>query len=181
MKRSVLIAAIGAAIVSTPAWAFEVFTDFEFTDTDGFFTIGTPPISADFLNGAAQTIGAPLLYHSGMNSWMINTGQTGEILFDTPAALVDLWLRDQTDDAASVLTFFAPDDSVLAQFNGATSAFQHITVEGVGSIARITLENTGATFGYTVIDDFGFNTIPAPSGAALMGLAGLALLRRRRG
>lgn len=182
MNRCVTIAAIASAIAGAPALAgsFDVFTDFEFTDTTGFFELGTSPNSVQFVNGEAKTVGAPLLYTSGLNAWMIDSGETGEIIFETPAALVDLWFRDQSPDALSDLIFYAPDDSVIAEFTGSAFMFQNVVVSGVGPIARITLTNN-ASFGYSVIDDFGFTAIPAPAGAAVFGLAGLVFARRRRG
>lgn len=171
-----------AVIVAAPAVVhagFDVFTSFEFTDTTLDFTLGDSPNSVQFLNGEAKTVGVFLLYNSGMNAWMVDSNQIGEILFETPASLVDLWFRDQNPDNPSALTFYDANDNVLATFDGLATMFQHVVVEGVGPIARITFQNNGA-FGYSVIDDFGFTAIPAPSGMALFGLSGLALTRRRR-
>jgi len=182
VKLSVFTAALGAAVVAFPTIAhadFDLFTGFEFTDTSLDFTLGNSPNSVQFLNGQAKTVGAFLLYHGGMNSWMVDSNQTGEILFESPASLVDLWFRDQSPDNLGVLTFYDALDNVLAQFDGSAAVFQHIVVDSVGSISRITLQNNGA-FGYSVIDDFGFNVIPSPSGASLFGLCGVALTRRRR-
>lgn len=181
MNRCGTIAMIAAAMTGAPALAgsFDVFTDFEFTDLDGFFQLGSSPNSVQFINGQAKTIGAPLLYTSGLNAWMVDVGETAEILFETPAASVDLWYRDQSQFTTSVMTFFDPDDNMIAQFNGTVTMFQNIQVSGIGPIARITLANNGQ-FGYAVIDDFGFTAIPGPAGAALFGLAGLGLMRRRR-
>lgn len=184
MRTFLPLSVIAAALSASTAFAggpFDVFTDFEFEDTDGFFELGNAPTTVQFLNGQAKTIGAPLLYTSGMNAWMIDAGQTGEILFQTQASGVDFWFRDQAPETASVLTFFGADDQVLAQFNGSFTAFQHIVVENVGPIARITLQNNGP-FAYTVIDDFGFTAVPAPGGMALFALsAGVAFRRRRTG
>ncbi len=182
MNRCVTIAALAAACSSAPALAgsLDFFTDFEFTDTSGFFELGVSPNSVAFIDGEAKSIGAPLLYTSGLNAWMINPGDTGEIVFETHAGTVDLWFRDQSTQASSTLTFFAPDDSVIAEFTGSAFSFQHIVLSGMGPIARITLTNP-AEFGYSVIDDFGFSAIPSPAGVAIFGLAGLASIRRRRG
>ncbi len=181
MRRMFTIAALLATVTGAPAFAgsFDVFTDFEFTDTDGFFELGTSPNSVQFIDGEAKTIGAPLLYTSGLNAWMVDMGMTGEIIFETPAASVDLWYRDQSTFTTSVLTFYDTDDNILIQFNGSVATFQNIVVSGMGPISRITLENDGM-FGYAVIDDFGFTAIPAPGALGLLGIGAIAAGRRRR-
>lgn len=180
MKLSIAAAIISICLLAGPQAraAFDLTTSFEFTDITGSFTLGTPPKSVTFLNGKSESVGIFPLYHSGLKAWVIDPAQTGEILFETSASVVDLWLRDQTP-THSLLTFYDSTNQVLAQFNGLDIAFQHIVVDTVGPIARITLQNNGAT-GLVVIDDFSFTAIPSPGGIAVMGLAGLGLIRRRR-
>jgi hypothetical protein len=132
----------------------DVQTSFEFFDTSGSFTLGTPPRTVTFTGGQAKTVGIESLYRSGLNAWMIDAGDTGEITFETPAADLKLYFRDQTSSVQSILTVFGPGDSELATFDGSTASFQEVEFQD-SQITRITLQNRGAT-GYTVIDDFSF-------------------------
>lgn len=153
--RSSLCALTAALTLATGANAAEVVTSFEFFDTDGEFTLGTSPTSVTFLNGLAQSVGNFSLYASGFNSWMIPAGATGTVEFETPAASVSLFFRDQFASNDGVLTFFDTNGLVVATFN-ATTAFQNITVESPtkgAPIGSMTLENNGAS-GFSVIDDF---------------------------
>lgn len=182
MKLTVaaVIVSITALAVTQAQAVIEVDTSFEFTDVSGSFTLGTTPNTVTFNNGLAQSVAIFPLYHSGLNAWMIEPLQTGEIIFETEALFVNLWLRDQTP-TASLLTFYDASDQVLAQFNGLDIAFKNIVVNNIGPIARITLQNNGSV-GWAVIDDFSFSTtpVPSPSGVAVLTLAGLGLARRRR-
>ena len=53
------IAALLATVTGAPAFGggFDVFTDFEFTDTDGFFELGTSPNSVQFIDGDCELDG----------------------------------------------------------------------------------------------------------------------------
>lgn len=156
VSRIVLLAALVPLSGGFPpsALAAGVTTSFEFTDTDGTFTLGTAPDAATFQNGRAQTLGAPGLYKSGLNAWMIVAGQSGTILFESPVASVTLWFRDETAAVASVLTALDKNDNVIATFNG-TTVFQKVTLVAseADRIGRITFANNGAA-GHAVIDDF---------------------------
>ena len=100
---AVFVVLIGS---STAAYGQDVSTSFEFFDTSGSFKLGTSPKSVTFTNGLAQTVGQTPLYHSGSFSFMVTQGNTATITFETPAASVTLWLRDQS--STSVLTVFDP-------------------------------------------------------------------------
>jgi len=181
MIRYVIAATAGLlAAGAAEAQTFDVFTSFEFEDTDGEFTVGESPITATFLNGEAKSIGAPALYQTGLNSWMVDAGQIGTIEFETPASLVDVWLRDQLPDVDSVMTFFSPGGDVLTTFEGDFVEWTHVVVDDVGPIGSITLQNNAGAGGYTVLDDFGFNAVPAPGAVALLGAGAIASSRRRR-
>ena len=88
-------------------------TNFEFNDTSGQFTLGTPPNTVTFRDGEAKSIGVFSLYHSGVRSWMIDAGKTGTISFETPAAELTLFFRDQISSIQSILTLFDTDNQVI--------------------------------------------------------------------
>ena len=90
------IAAIVLAIhVMSSAFGQDVTTSFEFTDTDGEFTLGTSPNSVTFQDGEARSLFQRSLYRTGLNSWMVGSGNTGMITFETPAAEVDFFFKDE--------------------------------------------------------------------------------------
>lgn len=158
MRRNTiaLIAASAALAGADAASAKEVVTSFEFTDTSGEFTLGDSPETVTFQNGLAQTVMKLHLYHTGLNAWLIEPGETGTITFGTPAQSIDLWLRDQFPGNEGVLTFFDTAGEVISTFEAPDDDFQNITVEPGPDelpISKITLQNNGSD-GYTVIDDF---------------------------
>jgi len=147
---------------STAAYGQDVSTSFEFFDTSGSFTLGTSPKSVTFTNGLAQTVGQRPLYHSGDFSFMVTQGNTATITFETPAASVTLWLRDQS--STSVLTVFDQNSQVISTVNATAANWTEVPIvaecgKGVGSI---TLQNNGT--GFAVIDDFSFTAGQASSG-----------------
>ena len=145
--------ALGGA--ATAAFAGGFSTSFEFTDVSGEFILGEAPNTVTFTGGQAKTVFIPGLYHSGMNSWMVDFGNLGTITFETPVMEVDLWFRDQTSGVNGVLRVFDELGAEIAMFNGSTTWTNvKVTVGGEDPrIGTISLKNNGIS-GYTVIDDF---------------------------
>lgn len=160
----------------TTAIAADITTSFEFVDLDGTFTLGSSPDSAEFQGGQARSAGVPSLYKSGLNGWMISSGETGTILFETAAQSVAFWFRNESTAVSSTVTLVDEDGAVMASVSGSTS-FQQVSVEEIGPrrVARITVANNGAS-GRVVIDDFSSSTgvppgpladpLPSPIGPA---------------
>lgn len=167
VARGLALLAVAAGLAggyARPAIAADVTTSFEFTDLDGMFTLGTSPNSVEFQGGQARSVGVTALYKSGLNSWMISSGGTGTILFETPAQSVTFWFRDETASVASVVTAFDEADAVIATFTG-TTVFQQVVLDQAGPerIARITVTHNGAS-GRVAVDEFASCTgvLPGP-------------------
>ncbi len=156
-ERLVLI--LSSLTLFTPVLGNDLSTSFEFSDTSGQFILGTSPNTVTFTNGEAKTIGVLSLYHTGSRSWMIDNGKTGTITFETPAAELTLFFRDQGLAVQSVLTLFDTDNQVIRTFNGTSANWTEVNLsmeaDGIPAIGSITLQNPGVT-GYAVIDDFSF-------------------------
>ena len=156
------IIAIGA--LSQPAQGDTVSTSFENVGA-GNFSIGASPITATFTNGNAQTVGTPAYYHSGIYSWHIGPGVTATITFETPASVVDLWVRD-TPGGAGEVRAIDTDGATVASMT-ITGSFQNfVVVRGMGDtlIESVEYQNTGASD--IVMDDFSF-TADEPIGGPL--------------
>ncbi|MCH6569934.1 MAG: hypothetical protein IH794_07490, partial [Acidobacteria bacterium] len=158
-----LILALFIVLIGSSTVAYGQFsTSFE-SDAPNFgdFTLFSSPNSVTFTGGFTQTQGNPSQYHSGDKSFMVNSGNTATITFETPAASVTLWYRDQSNQ--SVLTVFDQNNQVISTTNGTTTFVQVNIVPGCGqSVGSITLQNNGT--GMAVIDDFSFTAGQASSG-----------------
>ncbi len=148
-------------LTGLPAMAASVSTNFEFSDRSGSFTLGDAPNTVAFSNGEAKTIGRFSLYRSGANSWMVDIAQTGVIEFANPAQSVNFFFRDQNSSANSVLSVLDVDGNELRRFIGSDS-WTEVNLTDT-AIARITLQNN-ASNGYSVIDDFSAEILPATVG-----------------
>ncbi len=193
MTACVLMSAVALVLVITPGVANADVTDpdgsssFEFFDSDGF-TLGVAPFTAAFTGGEAKSIGVPPLYKSGLNSFMIANGQTATIVFATPAEAVEFYVKQQASDVGGDINVFDADDNLLQSIEVTAltnDVFQNVALDqgSLGAaVDRITLTNnsTASTAEYLVIDDFSFRAIPEPVSAALLGVGGLVLMRRRR-
>ena len=83
----------------------------------------------------------------------LGIGNTATISFETPAASVTLWLRDQSN--TSVLTVFDQNSQLIGTFNATTSFVQvNLSPECGKFVGSMTLQNNGS--GMAVIDDFSF-------------------------
>ena len=157
-----LVAIFMVLIGSSTAAYGQFSTSFE-GDAPNFgdFTLFSSPNSVTFTGGFTQTQGDPSLYTSGDKSFMVNLGigNTATITFETPAASVTLWLRDQSN--TSVLTVFDQNSQVISTTNATTTFVQVNIIPGCGqSVGSITLQNNGT--GMAVIDDFGFTAGQVP-------------------
>ena len=162
IPRCLSLVLVTFLIVTIPTNSFgnDVSSSFEFNDVSGDFTLGSSPITARFQGGEAKVIGVGELYHTGMNSWMIDSGNTGTISFETPVKKVSLYLRDQTSSVASELTVSDENGDMVSQFMGTDTDWTSIDItvgEMSPGISTITLVNNGTGIdNYTVIDDFSF-------------------------
>lgn len=153
-------------LCASAATAQDIVTGFEFNDTSGEFVLGVAPETATFMGGEAKSIGVLSLYHGGVRSWMIDAGGTGTIDFETPAAALVFFFRDQTSDVDSLLTATDSSGQVLAAFAGTHTAWTRVDLSGAAPVARITLVNNatpGAQGRYAVIDDLSstaFESVP---------------------
>ena len=128
MKRILALLPCLLLAMAPSALAADLFTSFEFADVSGQFTLGTAPRDVTFTGGVAISVGNFDLYHSGLFSWMVMGGDTGEITFGVPAESLNFFLRDETASVASVLTIFDRDGNVMQTFNGTEVAWTQITV-----------------------------------------------------
>ncbi len=160
------------------AFSQDVSTSFEFTS--GQFTLGTSPTSVTFSGGQATTVGQPGLYRTGSNAWFIDQGQTGSITFETPAAQLELFFKNQNLLVQSELTLFDANNKVIVTFEGSSNGPDGMGFTGVQltdtAVKTITLKNNvkddpgvpddpyldvfPLASPYTVIDDFSFTAQP---------------------
>ncbi|MDA2939030.1 hypothetical protein MYX75_12315, partial [Acidobacteria bacterium AH-259-A15] len=131
-----MAAVLLAISVLSPAFGQDVSTSFEFPDITSQFTLGTPPKSVTFQGGEAKTVGQPGLYRTGSKSWLIDADRTGTITFETPAAQVNLFFKDQDASVQSKLTVIDTNNQVIATFNGSANG-----PDGMG-FTRVQLTNT---------------------------------------
>lgn len=146
----------------------DVFTDFEMIESSNF-SIGTGDVTATFTGGFSAFAGIQELYNSGIRAWMVDPGNTGEIQFETDAAIVDFFARTRSiANGTSVLTAFDSQGQVVDSVTlNPGDPFQEVIF--TGSIARIEFANN-ASCGTCMnsIDDFGFSPVVA-SGVDLSG------------
>ncbi len=158
-----LILALFIVLIGSSTAAYGQFsTSFE-GDAPNFgdFTLFSSPNSVTFTGGFTQTQNQPGLYKSGAKSFMVNLGigNTATITFETPAASVTLWLRDQSN--TSVLKVFDQNSQLISTINATTSFVQvNMSPECGKFVSSITLQNNGT--GMAVIDDFSFTAGQVP-------------------
>ena len=178
------------------------FDSFEVPDIDGEIILGPPGMQVTFTGGEAKRVFIPAFYRTGVQSWMIDAGNTGVITFETPVSEVSLWRKDGSAIVASVVTVFDENDAVLGTFNGTLDFVEiHVVVDPLDPrINRIEVQNNAAIVNnYVLIDDFAIEGAePPPVGcsavtasgrsslgaiplyAAVMGAVVFAFRRRRR-
>ena len=159
------LAIVAIAVLPLTARGETFSTNFENVGT-GTFSIGTSPIRATFAGGNAQTVGNGAFYHSGIFSWHVSASVTATVTFETPASVVDLWVRNTTAGSAGVVRAIDTGGATVATLT-ITSVFQNFVVtRGAGEtlIARVEYQNTGTAD--IVMDDFSF-TANVPTGGPL--------------
>jgi hypothetical protein len=81
----------------------------------------------------------------------------------------------------SAIDFFSPDTFNYAVLNfSADGSTLDVSVEGINSYAANTFPEPGSTSAVREIFGFSLSAVPAPSGVAIVGLAGVFASRRRR-
>ncbi|WOH37437.1 PQQ-dependent sugar dehydrogenase [Thalassotalea fonticola] len=158
--KFLLISLLSLLIISFSSYSADFATGFEFTDTTGEFTRGTSPNTVTFKNGHAKTAAIASLYHDGMNAFMVQNN-TGMVEFETPAGMVDVWLRAQTGAAGAEVRVYDINSNLTNTFM-ATTQWQQITLTSVDGISRLELVNNSSS--YAVFDTFSFTAIDSPPG-----------------
>jgi hypothetical protein len=170
--RKFLLLAVFVALIgfSTAAYGQQFSDSFETAPNFGDFTLFPSPNSVTFTGGFTQTQGIPSLYVTGAKAFMVDPGNTATITFETPAASVNLWLRDQFSGTPSILTVFDQNSQVISTTNATASFVQLVLTPGCGQfIGSITLQSNGT--GMAVIDDFGFTAGQVSSGQSTVLVA----------
>jgi hypothetical protein len=166
-----LTLALFVVLFGSSTVAYGQFSDsFETAPNFGNFTLFSSPNSVTFTGGFTQSQGIPSLYVSGLKSFMVDPGNTGTITFQTPAASVTLWLRDQFSGNPSVLTVFDQNSQVISTTNATAGFVRLVLPPGCGQfIGSITLQSNGT--GMAVIDDFSFTAGQVTSGQSTVLIA----------
>lgn len=152
--RFIRLAIIVCIFQSSLSIAADIASSFEFNDSSGSFTLGTSPNTAVFTNGTAKSIGVLSLYRSGSRSWMIDTGDIGEVTFENPVGEVSFFIRSSSGTSGQLRLYDSNNQLVLTRDSGSSwIEINHIVAEGDAGIARVELEHTGGS-GYVVMDDF---------------------------
>ena len=168
MAALVVMLGIQSGVVLGAPEEQDVFTDFETIDATEF-SIGTGDVTATFTGGFSGVAGILELYRSGTHAWMVRENNTGEIQFETNAAIVEFYARTlSTANGTSVLTAFDSQGQILDSVTlNPGDPFQLVSF--TGSIARIEFVNNATCANcMNSIDDFGFS----PVGAGTVDLTG---------
>lgn len=168
-------------------------TNFSLTDPNdpGFTaTFNSPGEIAFFNNGT--------FYNGGNRAYALNGGSTADILFNVPADL-SITARDTngtqntggasvTEPPATTLGLavgsaeaFDAGNNSLGVFTFSDTTFGSFTFNG--PVSRLELSNTGPDGSYALLGQItaAASAVPEPGSATLiLGLAGIAFLRRRR-
>ena len=139
-------------------FAEEFSTSFEFNDRSGAFILSESPQSISFENGESKSIGVPALYHTGRFAFMVDEGNVASIVFETPAAHISLYLRNQSSSVQSELKLLDVNGNELNAIIGESSQWTKVeftSTDKAPPLGSITLANNGQS-GYTVIDDLNY-------------------------
>jgi hypothetical protein len=183
MSRNGFIGTGALCILAGMALAQESNTVF-FDNGGGEAGITTPGATdfsvfgANFTGGEVVTEGILRLYASGHFAYEILPGGV-DITFDNPVDMIDFfYVHDAAVEPAGGATVFDVDGNVLGTGESQNATFfadpaNFLFFDPDVSIARVRLEG-----GH--LDNFSFTTIPAPSVASLVLIAGIGASRRRR-
>lgn len=139
--------------------AADVTTSFETTNTSGLFTLGTAPKTVTFADGEARFAGITSLYHSGSQAFMVQD-DTAMVTFETPAAMINVFLKAQSGAAGAMVNVYDVDDTLVNSYT-ATTSWQEIAITSTEGISRMELINN--TNSFAVFDDFSFTAMTAPT------------------
>ena len=161
---SLAVLSIGLLVAASSASAqVNLFTSFEppgipLGSTD--FTIGTPPDTAHFTGGVANSIGNFAAYRSGIAAWGVTTPNgVGTIDFDNPASVVSFWAVNLGGGAGFVQVFDNSDVLVGTIPITGTNMMNDPPITftaaqfGAAGIGKVTITNTAGLFDQVWIDD----------------------------
>lgn len=150
-------------------------------DEAGITTPGATDFSifgANFVGGEVVTEGVFRFYASGRFAYEILPGGV-DITFDNPIDMIDFFfVHDAAVEAAGVATVFDIDGNMLGSGVSQDGTFfadpaNFLFFDPDAAIARVHFDG-----GH--LDNFSFTTVPAPSVASLVLIAGIGASRRRR-
>ncbi len=131
----------------------DIFTSFEFDDSDGFI-LGNAPFTATFQGGVTKSVGQGGLYEEGVFSWHVDT-LGGSIDFAIPGDRLLFSMRTVT--AGNIANIQVLDEfGVQISSTAVTNTFQQIDENRNPGEALISSVVITVTTGEIVIDNFTF-------------------------
>ena len=130
-------------------------TSFEFSAT-GPFCIGTPPFTATFSSGVAESRGRPEFYSSGIFAWHVLIGTSATVTFETQPSTLTFFVRRENSDTVSDVQVLDENGDLIMGVTP-TDIFQQVIVNRVAGQTFIdSVVVTSTSGGDVVIDDFVF-------------------------
>jgi hypothetical protein len=139
----------------------------------GDLTQRLPQISGDEITPSQPVLrptGEPDYYDYQGDFWM---------QFTTPVTSVDFLSGYWNTPKTGVIEVYDSGMTLLASLTNMGTGIEQINISGVGYIEKIYFNSLGDPYGAD-IDNLGFIPIPEPATICLLGLGGLALLKKRR-
>ncbi len=137
---------------SVTAAANNVSTGFEFINTSGEFSMGGNARRATFFDGRAETVGVAALYRTGTHAWLVSGGVRARIEVGVPSERLEFWFRDENAGVASVVRVLDLSGSIIATYQGSSSAWTHVLHLAPEAVSRVEIDNNG--MGRVAVDDF---------------------------